>query len=181
MQTDFKEWLRGRLKATKMTHEAIADHLGVTRSSVTNWVTGYGTGPFINPVAMYKLCKLCGCSLEEMAYAYMGKPLYPQEEQEEIQKETEMTEESTAENFVGDVETIEGCLRSFKEVENGFEITLEINNNPFLLSLDLDKQSMYVLECFLKTNLGSPIRFVVDEQRTRIVGENTAIEALTHV
>ncbi len=69
MRLMFPEWLKFRRSMAKATQKDIADSLGITRQTVSNWEIGT-TLPTLNPEQTRKLCLILNVSLEELAQAF---------------------------------------------------------------------------------------------------------------
>ena len=55
-------------KEAGLTQRQLAEQMGVTVTTVSNWETGLRK-PALTPLKMFQLCKILGCSLEQLANA----------------------------------------------------------------------------------------------------------------
>lgn len=65
----FPDWLKVRCSMANVTQKKIADSLGVTRQTVSNWEIGT-TLPTLNPEQTKKLCSILNVSFDELAEAF---------------------------------------------------------------------------------------------------------------
>ena len=65
----FPDWLKFRRSMANVHQKEIAETLGVTRQTVSNWETGT-TLPTLNPEQTKKLCLILNVSFEELAEAF---------------------------------------------------------------------------------------------------------------
>ena len=65
----FPDWLKVRRSMANVTQKNIAEALGITRQTVSNWEMGT-TLPTLNPEQTRKLCLILNVTLEELAQAF---------------------------------------------------------------------------------------------------------------
>ena len=65
----FGQWLLLRLSQVKKKQSQLAEHLGVTKGTVSNWV-GDKCAPSLNPLQMQNFCEFLGNDLETVSKAF---------------------------------------------------------------------------------------------------------------
>lgn len=65
----FPDWLKVRRSMANVTQKKIAETLGVTRQTVSNWEIGT-TLPTLNPEQTKNLCSVLNVSFDELAEAF---------------------------------------------------------------------------------------------------------------
>jgi transcriptional regulator with XRE-family HTH domain len=72
MGVSFKEWLNVRRKRAELSQSALAQKLGVTRQTISNWERG-GTPEGISLTTAAKLAEALDVDLPEVSRAVQGK------------------------------------------------------------------------------------------------------------